>query len=59
MSMLYKNVCVCNWCVCVLVKRELLHTGIIDLAHVEGMKQNVYTLFFFKFLFLMTNDWDG
>lgn len=40
---------------CVLVKRELLHTGIVDLAHVSGMKQNgVYT--FFNFFFFMTND---
>lgn len=38
----------------VLVKRELLHTGIVELAHIEGMKQNVvYTFIIF---FLMTND---
>lgn len=39
-------------CVCVLVKRELLHTGIIDLAHVEGMKQKGLYLLFLLFTFL-------
>lgn len=43
------GVCVC---VRVLVKRELLHTGIIDLAHVEGMKQKGLYLLFLLFTFL-------
>lgn len=57
MSMLYKNcpecVSVTGVCVCVFVKRELVHTGIVDPAHVEGMKQNVVcTVFLVSFLFL-------
>lgn len=51
MSMLYKNVWrVCLSGVCMLVKRELLHTGIVELAHVKGMEQNV--IFFFHFVFV-------
>lgn len=49
MSMLYKNclecVSVIGVCARVLMKRELRHTGIIDLSHVEGMKVNVSTFF--------------
>lgn len=56
MSMLYKKcVSVIGVRARVLMKRELRHTGIIDLSRVEGMKVNVSTFFFI----LTTNDWDS